>query len=186
MPLVKAAALRAALVSVLALAAAGCGGSDEPEPSAAVDWADSVCTAATQWTDSLKAIGERFTDLSSLSRDGLEEAANDARAATADFVSEIEGLGAPDTESGEEAKQALDDLATELETGMAEIRETVEGVEGIGGVPGAIASIGTTLTTLSQTASSTVATLEKGDLGDELKTAFEQAPACDDLVSSSG
>lgn len=185
MPSVRPAVLLALLVGALALVAAGCGGSDEPESSATVDWAESVCVAAARWTDSLQAIGERFTDLSNLSRDRLEEAASDARAATEDFVSELEGVGAPDTPSGEEAKQALDDLASELETGIAEIQEAVEGIQGLTGIPSAIASIGGTLTELSQTVSSNVTTLRSGDLGDELESAFREAPACDDLTSSS-
>jgi hypothetical protein len=181
----RIAALSASLVAALAVLAAGCGGSDEPESTATVDWANSVCAAAGQWTDTLKAIGERFSDLSNLSRDSLEEAASDARSATEDFVSELRGLGAPDTASGEEAKQALDELASELESGVADVQEAVEGIQGITGIPGAIASIGGTLSRLSQTVSSTLTTLENGDLGDELKSAFEQAPACDELTSSS-
>ncbi|GIU95348.1 MAG: hypothetical protein KatS3mg012_1805 [Gaiellaceae bacterium] len=179
-------ALLAVLLSgALAVLAAGCGGGDEREASSAVDWADGVCAATAEWTDALKAIGERFTDLSNLSRNSLEEATSDARQATEDFIATLRELGAPETDSGQEAKRALDSLASELETGVAEIQETVEGIEGITGIPSAIASIGGTLTTLSQEASSTLQTLTSGDLGDELETAFTQAPACDELTAAS-
>jgi hypothetical protein len=181
---VRVAALAASLAAALALLATGCGGSEEPEGSAAVDWADGVCLATTQWTEQLKEIGSRFTDLSNLSQDRLEEAANDAREATLEFVSAVRELGAPDTEAGVEAKRALDELTTELEAGIAEIQETLEGIQGIAGIPRAIASIGGTLTSLSQEVSSTLETLRDGELGEDLRRAFEEAPACDELTSS--
>lgn len=180
----RVAPLAAPLAAALALLATGCGGSEEPEGSAALDWADGVCVAATQWTEQLKEIGSRFRNLSNLSQHRLEEAVNDAREATLEFVSAVRELGAPDTEAGEEAKRALDDLATELEAGMAEIQETLEGIQGIAGIPSAIASIGSTLTSISQEVSSTLETLRDGGLGEELRRAFEEAPACDELASS--
>jgi methyl-accepting chemotaxis protein len=182
---VRPAVLLASLVAALALVAAGCGGSDEPEASATVQWADEFCGAVSTWTDSLKQIGEQFTDLSSLNQDSVEEAVNDARKATDDMLDEIRGLGTPDTESGEEAKQAVDDLATELDGGIAEIEQTVEGIQGITGIPGAISTLTTTLTSMSQAVTTAASTLTSGEVGDELKSAFEQAPACDDLTSSS-
>lgn len=175
----------ASLVAALALVAAGCGGSDEPETSQTVEWADDFCGAVSSWTGSLQEIGERFTDLSNLNQDSLEEAANDARTATDDLVSSLKALGSPGTESGQEATDAVDDLVSELEAGVGEIEETVEGIQGITGIPGAISSLTTTLTSMTQALSTALDTLESGDARDELEEAFRQAPACDELTSSS-
>jgi uncharacterized phage infection (PIP) family protein YhgE len=182
---VRSALLLASLVVALALVAAGCGGSDEPETSQTVEWADEFCGAVSSWTESLKEIGGRFSDLSNLNQSSLEEAANDARDATDELVGELRGLGAPDTESGQEAKDAVDTLASELETGVREIEETVEGLSGVTGIPSAISSLTTTLTSMTQALSTTLDTLEGGEAKDELESAFRQAPACDDLTGSS-
>ncbi|MFO7573406.1 MAG: hypothetical protein R6W48_12520 [Gaiellaceae bacterium] len=181
----KPAVLVATLVTALALGAAGCGGSDEPEASATVEWADGFCTALTSWTDSLKQIGEQFTDLSNLNQGSLEDAVNDAREATDTLVDDLKDLGTPDTESGQEAKQAVDDLVSTLEGGVSEIEETAEGVSGIAELPSAISSLTTTLTAMSQALSSAVSTIESADVDGELESAFRQAPACDALTSSS-
>lgn len=181
----RAAVLLTSLVAALALVTAGCGGSDEPEASATVAWADDFCGAVSSWTDSLKAIGEQFTDLSNLNQSSLEEAANDAREATDEFVGELKGLGAPDTESGQEAKETVDQLAKELEAGVGELEQTVEGIQGITGIPSAISSLTSTLTSMSQAVSEALSTLESGDAKDELESAFRQAPACDDLTAPS-
>ena len=86
-----------AAVAALALVVAGCGGSDEADdPTAA--WA-AFCSAVTNWTDELQTITSEFTDTSNLSQEGLETAAEDARASTDQLVDELRGLGAPETES---------------------------------------------------------------------------------------
>lgn len=181
----RIAVLLAALVAALALVAAGCGGSDEPETSATVAWADDFCGAVSSWTDALKEIGGRFSDLSSLNRDSLEEAASDARASTEELVDALKGLGAPDTESGDEAKAAVDTLASELETGVSEIEKAVEGISGITGIPSAISSLTATLTSMTQALSTALDTLESSDAKNELESAFREAPACDEITSSS-
>src|SRR3990170_8455935 len=114
----------ATAVAALALVAAGCGGGDESSSASPTDeWADGFCTAITSWTDSIQSVTEQFTDLSSLSRDGLEIAAGDARTATEDLVDDLQGLGAPDTESGQAVKDSIDELSSMLESEVATIEE---------------------------------------------------------------
>lgn len=180
--------LIACAVAALALVAAGCGGSDEAssgssEAPPAAEWADGFCTAITTWTDSIKTVTEQFTDLSSFSQDGLEEAANDVKSATDTLVDDLKGLGAPDTESGQEVKDSIDELSTTLESQIDEIETTVDETSGLTEVPGAITSISTSLSAMSTAFSSTLQTVESADAEGELQTALEDSPACADISS---
>jgi len=175
-----------ALAASLALVAAGCGGSDESsETSATVEWADGFCTAITSWTDSLQQIGDEFADPSSLNQEGLDQAANDIREATQTLVDDLEGLGAPDTESGQEVKDAIDELSTTLEGDLTEIEDTVEGVSGLTDLPGAVTSISTALSSLATAFSSTFQTIEDADVQGELEDAFNEADSCSEITDPS-
>jgi hypothetical protein len=176
---------RAWIAAVLVAAvgvAAGCGGSDdETDPTAA--WAGDFCSAVSAWQDELESITSQFSDLSNLNEDALRTAAEDAESATQTFVDELQSLGAPETESGEEVKSSIDDLTSTLDTEVAEIRSTVDGVSGLADVPGAISTISTSLSALSTAFSQTLQTIESADAGDELETALEDSPECDSLTT---
>ncbi len=175
------------LVASLTLVAAGCGGSDESSTaSATVEWADGFCTAVTTWTDSLKQIGEQLASPSSLSQEGLDEAANDVRRANETLVDDLKSLGAPDTESGQAVKDAIDELATTLDDDLTEIEDTVDGISGVTGVPGAITSIAATISSMTTSFSSTLQTIDNADPKGELQDAFEQTDSCSDIAGSNG
>lgn len=166
----------AVAVSALAVVVAGCGGSDEPDSTSA--WAAGFCSAITSWTDSLEEVTSQFTDTSNLSQEGLQSAAEDVRTATDDLVDDIRGLGAPDTESGEEIRSALDSLSTSLETQSGEIETAVEGVSNITDLPSAITAATTSLSAMGSAFASTLQTLESADVGGELQSALEDSPEC--------
>ena len=178
----------AAFVAVLALAiaAAGCGGSDSSSDTSPVDaWASGFCGAVNDWKNSLKDITAQFNDTSNLSADGVQSAADDARRATDTLISSIKDLGAPDTESGQEAKDAIDSLSTTLDTEMSSIEDTAKGVSNLTDIPGAISTISTSVSTMSTAFSQTLTTISDADTKGELKTAFEDSPDCADLTSTS-
>ena len=146
-----------AAVAALALVAVGCGGDDsdsDTDPTAA--WASDFCTAITTWTDELQTVTSQFSDTSNLSQDGLESAADDVKGATEDLVDELRGLGAPETEGGEEIRSALDSLSTTLETESASIEETVEGISGLTGIPSAITAVTTSLSAMGNAFAATL------------------------------
>jgi methyl-accepting chemotaxis protein len=176
-------ALAAVCVASIALVAAGCGGDSEPEASGATQWADGLCTVAVTWRDSLQQIGSQFTDLSSLSQEGIDEAANDVRTATQTFVDELQDLGAPDTESGEEAKTAVDELATTVDDEVGTIEDTVDGISSIADIPAAVTTISSALSAMTTAVSTTVQTIEDADAGGELTTALQDSDACSELSS---
>jgi len=164
----------------------GCGGDGESSTaSSTVEWADGLCTAITSWKDELEQIGAQFTDLSSLSQQGLDEAANDVRKANETLVDDLKSLGAPDTESGQEAKNAIDELATTVEADLSEIEDTVEGISGITGIPAAAVTISSALSSMASASSSTLQTIQDADVKGELEDAFNEADSCSEITGSS-
>jgi gas vesicle protein len=178
----RARILLVALVSLLALGAAGCGGDDEPATSATDEWADGLCTAITTWRDSLQETADGLQSLSSLSRDSLDQAAEDARAATDTLVDDVRALGAPDTESGEEAKRAVDAFSSTVESERADIEDTINGISGIADLPAAVQDISASLSSMYAAESTMLASIRTGDTQDELESAFESSAACDEVT----
>jgi hypothetical protein len=174
----------AILVLALAGVAAGCGGDDESESDPTAAWADGFCSAVTDWTDELQSITSQFSDTSNLSEDGIQSAATDVRSATQTLVDELRDLGAPETDSGEEVKSALDTLSATLEDESSEIEDTANGVSGITELPSAITKISSSLSALGTAFSQTLETIENADASGELRAALEDSPECADITSS--
>ena len=171
----------AAIAVVLAFAALGCGG-DDSEASSATEWANDLCTAVTSWTDALEAEGSALTG--SPSEESLREAASGLESATDTFLDDVRGLGTPDTEAGTEARAAVDELADTVEAEQQEIEDAVDDASGITGVTSAISAVAASLTAMGEAFEQTFERLEDLDAGGELEQAFEEADACDELVSS--
>lgn len=166
-------------VAALALAVAGCGGSDESSSTSPTDeWASGFCTAITTWKDSVTSITEQFSNPSSLSSDGLKDAANDVSSATQTLTDDLKGLGTPDTESGEEVKTSIDDLSTTVESEVADIESAADGVSGLSDLPNAITSITASLSAMSNAFASALQSVESADVSGELQTALEDSPEC--------
>jgi len=171
-----------ACVASLSFVAAGCGGDDEPSTRGSpVQWADGFCAAVTSWTDELRAIGDRFDDSSSLSLDTVEEAAGDARDATQTLLGDVRALGRPDTESGQQAVDELDELANDLESSVDRIEEEVAGASGITGAISASAVVVVEVAKMGVAVQSTRSTIE-ADVSRELQDAFAQAGCCSEIT----
>ena len=179
----RIAALIAALVSVLALGlAAGCGGDDggSSDASATDDWANDVCSAVTDWTSAMTSVASSLRG-GNVSKDSLEEALDNMRDATDQFADDIRGLGRPDTEAGEEAKQTLDGLADDVEKGRDEIDDAVQGADTAQELFAAAPTVTQTLTTMSSDVATAFSSLQQLDAEGELEDAFTQAQSCDEL-----
>jgi ABC-type transporter Mla subunit MlaD len=180
---IRQALTSVALVAVLAVVAAGCGGSDD-ETSATQEWADGFCTSLTDWTDALQEIGGTFTDTSSLSADGIKSAVDEAVDATQDFVGNVKSLGPPETESGAEAQSAIEDLADEIDASAEKLED--EFSEGADTLPGALSKVSVitaTLSQLSEAVASTFKQLGEIDAQGELEAVLEDTPACQSFTS---
>ena len=113
----------------------------------------------------------------------MTSAVDDLQSATSDFVDDVRGLGAPDTEAGEQAKESLDQLADAADESLSTIQNTVDDVSGVSGIVEAVTAIGTAISTMGTQVSSTVTELKQLDAGGELEAAFNEADSCKELQS---
>jgi hypothetical protein len=173
---------RVPLLALLAGALlAGCGGSDD-ETSGASEWASSVCSAATTWTESVSAAAASLQG-GNLSENNLENAVDDVTDATKTFADELQDVGQPDTEDGQQAKDALDQLGKDVEDGVQELEDAVDSASGGTGLLDAIAQISSTLATMSRQVTGVVDELEQLDPAGELDDALNNAAECSSLRS---
>jgi hypothetical protein len=112
------------LFVVAIILAAGCGGDDDDQSSSQA-WADDFCSAAADWRTTLEGIVSDFDSPSDLSADSIEDAVDEGLDATESFVDDVRGLGAPDTEAGEEVKGIVDDMASSVESTADELSDAV-------------------------------------------------------------
>ena len=110
--------LPAATFAGAALLAADCGGSNDSgdsstDASPTAEWADGLCSAISTWTTSISSIVDPIKS-GDISEGSLTTAVDDARSATETLTSDLEELGKPDTEAGQEAKDTVDKLSTDL------------------------------------------------------------------------
>jgi hypothetical protein len=166
----------------MVFAAAGCGGGDDSTSS--VDkWASSFCTSFTDYVDSLKGIATTVTG-GNLSRNSLQSAANDAVDATKTFTSDVKGLGAPQTPTGEEAKQQVDTLADQLSADADKIKTATQDISGASGIATAVSLISTTVASAKTQIQNTVDQLKTLAPAGEMRQAFASADSCSALSGS--
>jgi hypothetical protein len=113
--------------------------------------------------------------------ENLEQAADDLGASTTAFVDELEGLGAPDTEGGDEIEEAVQEFADTAEEESAEVQEAVEDAEGTTGLAAALGVAGGSIQAMGGALQTMLEALEDADVGGELEAAFEEAESCQQL-----
>lgn len=175
----------ATLVLGALLAAAGCGGSSSSSSnstSSADDWASGVCSALTQWTNSVKSAGNELKG--NVSKDSLNTAADDIKSASDTLVSDLKALGKPDTKQGQDAKNAMDQLSSEVKDDVQQMQDDVKNASGVQGAVTAAQSVSSTLSTMGNQINSAASKLDSADPDGELKKAFQNSSACDSLTSS--
>jgi hypothetical protein len=188
--------LLAVLILAVTVIAAGCGGGssssstdatgDTGSSSAATpaeDWANSVCQAFVDWNSSISAAGQGISQ--NPSEEGIRTAGDDIRTATDSLVDDLRGLGRPDTESGQEAKDDIDQLAASLDTSLQKINEAMDSASGTTGAVNAATTIANTLVEMGQEVSTTFTKLEDIDAQGELEDAFTSADSCAGLTTTS-
>lgn len=177
-------------VAVLVLVAAGCGGgkSDETTSTAAggtsaEQWADGVCSSFTTWTKSLESIKTNVS--SQPSKSALQQAEKQIESATETLAHSLKALGTPDTAQGEAAKKNMDTLATTLQTGMNQLKQTLNSnSSGAAGTLAQISAITATLSTMASKLKLAGGNLKNFAPSGELKDAFQQASACQKYIHS--
>jgi len=181
--------LPVALASLLALAvlAAGCGGGGGSSSStkSPEEWANGLCSAINTWTDSLTTASQSVTG-GNLSENSLKQAASDLEDSTAQLKDDLDGLGKPDLESGDKAKEDVDTLSSNISDGVDKIDGAIKDVQNGGGIVNAVTTVTSTISTMGNQVQTTFNELKNLDPAGELKSAFENASSCNSLPSSQG
>ena len=164
------------VIGLLALAA-GCGGEDESSSEA---WTDDFCSAASDWRSSLEGIVGEFQSPSDLNTQSIQGAIDDGLAATETFVDDVQELGAPETEAGQEVAGIVDSMTSSVETTAESLRTTFEDADSIGDVVTAAGDAAAQIGQLEQELESSLDELEQietGELGSELESNEDCAAA---------
>jgi hypothetical protein len=168
-----------AAVLVLALAAAGCGGDNSND--ATQQWADSVCTNLNTWVTSLQSSVKNVTDKGlSVQKSDIQTAADEAKTATDDLVSNLKSLGAPDTEAAQQAQSDLEDLGTELQQQVDTVQQASAANTGTLQLAQTVSSAASASAAAAKSTFDSIKAIDTG----ELKSAFEDSDSCKTLSDS--
>jgi hypothetical protein len=178
---VTALVLAAAFTSVLA----GCGGKSAEE-----EWAGNVCTDVANWQSQVKtatsnistAVQSPGSGTVSTVRTQVQSAVN----ATRQLGTNLKGDKPPSTDEGQQAKQQIDSLATQLQSTAAKAKQTAASVpDGASASQAAqaLSSLAGDFRSLSQQVSSTLSSVEASS--SKLKEGFDKADSCKQFRSSS-
>ena len=168
---------------VLALAA-GCGG----EESGAGAWVGDVCSSVQEWRENLTSLAVD-AQVEGLSPETVMTAIEGGVEATERLRDQLDDLGPPDTEAGDEIERALDELADNAVETAEEAREQAEALPEDQSVPELIQSlmsIARDLQSVVGEAQATFAELQELEPGQELEQAFESSEDCQDLRENGG
>jgi hypothetical protein len=158
-------------------------------PQSTEEWAGSVCTSLSDWRDSIRSLADVSGE--PLTADSLRGKVDDADSATSTFVSELQDLGAPDLEAGDQLEEELDASVAQLESSYDVLKESAnsaadapasEFLQELAGLASDFAALQTAIAT-------TVTTLQNANVAEESKAevqqAFANAPSCQSLQAES-
>jgi ElaB/YqjD/DUF883 family membrane-anchored ribosome-binding protein len=160
----------------LAVAAAGCGGSDTQSKTEA--WADGMCSALVDWQSSVQAAGEDVSK-GDLSKSSLQKAANGVSDANKQLRDDLDSLGKPPTETADKAKQDLTQLTDDLKTNLDKIREALGNAGS--DVTAAITAVSGSVQSMSQDVQNTATQLKALQSDDTWSKAFKSSDSCQKL-----
>jgi hypothetical protein len=165
------------------LLAAGCGGGSQP--SAAEQWAGSVCSSISTWQTEINKLTTETADALSKpgnSRAQLKSAFDSGLQATQTLVDDLKALGPPDTPEGAQAKQDVDAFAKQAQTTADDVQSAVSALPSSTSLAQAVATLaplGAELQATIQKGSELITTLT--GLGGSIKDGFESADSCKEL-----
>jgi membrane protein implicated in regulation of membrane protease activity len=166
----------AALLAVAVLTLAACGGDDESESEA---YANDVCSSLSTWVTDVQETIQSLTDAGlATSREDIQAAFDETREATDTLVDDLEALGPPETEDGQQAQEELDGLATQLRQQLDVIQQALDSG---GGVTAIAATVSTAVSAAANAVNTVYQDLQGLDPAGELREAFEGSEDCDAL-----
>jgi hypothetical protein len=168
-----------ALLAVLALVAAGCGGSSS-DTKANEAYANSVCSAVGTWGQQIKSIATDFSG--GISKSSLQSKIAQADTATKTLATQVKAVPPPNTSDGQAAKKQVDQLSTQLTSTVDSAKSAVAAIPAnasVVTVATALAPLAPQVKGLVTTAQATVKSLQtaKGSLA----SAFKSTDSCKSL-----
>jgi uncharacterized phage infection (PIP) family protein YhgE len=169
------------LTTVLAFAAAGCGGS---EPSASEEWAGDVCSEVGDWQDQIEQsaadIREQVQSPGADTLAAIQSEIEEGVDASKDLADELRSLEPPDTDAGEQAQQEIESLADQVEATVDKTKETIDNLPENASLTEVAQAVAPLLPALQGLVTNTSATLTSvQERGSELKEAFDKADSCE-------
>jgi hypothetical protein len=167
----------------LVTAMAGCAGSDsEPAQSAAESWASAVCSSIGQWSTTIEQARTTLGNPADLSANEARETLEQVGASTRALATDLDGLGAPDTESGAEAERLVTALSEELHQQLEVVKDAAEQhPEGASQHLDRMAVVSGAAAAMASATETTIDDLRALDGASELEDAFKGADSCQDL-----
>jgi hypothetical protein len=170
-----------ALVAVLAVVAAGCGGSSDTKANEA--YANSVCSAIGNWEQQIKSIATSF--IGGVSQASFEASITQAEAATKTLVTQIKAVPPPDSSQGQAAKQQLDQLTTDINNTVDAASTALTQVQAnpsAAALSATVATLAPQVQSLASETNAAISTLK--DAGGSLASAFKSTDSCKSLGGS--
>ena len=170
-----------ALVAVLAVAVAGCGGSSDTKANE--EYANSVCSAIGNWEQQIKSIATSFSG--GVSQASLQTNVTQAQAATKTLLTQIKAVPPPDTSQGQAAKQQLDQLTTDVNNAVDAANTALTELQAnpsAAAVSATVATLAPQVQSLASETNSAISSLK--DAGGSLASAFKSTDSCKSLGGS--
>ena len=154
------------------------------ENTSVTTWANGFCSALATWTAAIKAVGNDFQ--SNPTKASLNSLGDDIKSANQTLVDDLKALGRPDVPRGQEAKDAIDELATKMDADSEKITNSLKDVSSVSELANAAADLTTTLATVQTQLNSTLNQLQSiAQDSSSLKDALNNASSCKTLANSS-
>ena len=171
-----------ALIAVLALVGAGCGGSSS-DTKANEAYANSVCSAIGNWEQEIKSIATSFTG--GVSQASFQTSITQAEAATKTLLTQIKAVPPPDSSQGQAAKQQLDQLTTDISNAVDAASTALTQLQAnpsAAALSATVATLAPQVQSLANETKSAISTLK--DAGGSLSSAFKSTDSCKSLGGS--
>jgi membrane protein implicated in regulation of membrane protease activity len=164
------------LLVVLVLTLAACGGDDE---SASEEYANGVCSSLSRWVTDVQSAAQSVGDQGlAIEEEDIRAAVDDVRDATARLVDDVEELGPPETEAGNQARTELDELGTELTQQVETVEEALDSGQGVAAI---VATVTASISAAATAVQATYDNLRNLDAAGELEDAFTNSDDCEAL-----
>jgi hypothetical protein len=181
--------LLAVLVTVLALAASGCGGDgggNEVEGASTDQWSGDICTAVSEWARDLQTrAGQPPKNTRTVAdvRAQLVDFISDVVTRTDKMLADVRAAGQPSVDDGDKIARDLLARLQSLRTTLVQARRTVQGLPDDPSKFGPAAQdLGASIQKAGADIGDQIDQLDEKYNADELSKSFNDNPRCSDLA----